>query len=135
LVCNLLGIEEPRQLETHPLRGAIFENWVIAEIVKHIQHRGRTPRIHFYRDRRGHEVDLLIETGPRLSAVEIKSASTPASDFFAGLTRFRDLLGQAADDAYSSCEPVVVYGGSETQKRRAGLLLPWDSVDAHEWAG
>jgi predicted AAA+ superfamily ATPase len=135
LACNLLGIEEPKQLETHPLRGAIFENWVIAEIVKHIRHRGRTPRIHFHRDRRGHEVDLLIEIGPRLSAVEIKSASTPASDFFAGLTRFRGLLGQAADDAYSSFEPVVVYGGSETQERRAGLLLPWDSVDAHGWAG
>ena len=133
LACNLLGIEEPRQLETHPLRGAIFENWVIAEIVKHVHHRGQTPRIYFHRDRRGHEVDLLVERGLRLAAVEIKSSATPASDFFAGLTQFHRLLDQSIGEEQSSCEPIVVYGGSETQERSAGLLLPWDSVDAHEW--
>ncbi len=133
LACSLLGIEEPRQLETHPLRGAIFENWVIAEIVKHLHHRGQSPRIYFHRDRRGHEVDLLVERGPHLAAVEIKSSSTPASDFFAGLTQFRSLLDQSVGAAPLSCKPIVVYGGGETQERSAGLLLPWDRVDAHEW--
>jgi len=43
LAAHLLGIENARQLETHPLRGALFETFVVAEVLKQYRHRGRRP--------------------------------------------------------------------------------------------
>ena len=61
LACWLLGIREARQLRTHPLRGALFETWVVSEVLKHRTHRGRSGGLSFYRDRNGAELDLVIE--------------------------------------------------------------------------
>lgn len=64
-LCYLLGIRSPDQLEVHPLREPIFESWVISEILKlkHHQHRGETPAMYFYRDRKGAEVDPILNRG------------------------------------------------------------------------
>ena len=61
LVCWLIGIRTPEQLRSHPLRGPIFETWVVSEIVKHRMNLGETRGIFFYRSRDGAEVDLVIE--------------------------------------------------------------------------
>ena len=82
----------PGQLETHPLRGALFETWVAAEIAKAHLHRGRRPRLSFYRDRGGLEIDLVVERGADLLLVEVKSAQTPSAQALASFERFEDVL-------------------------------------------
>lgn len=132
LAASLLNIESPRQLETHPLRGALFETWVVAEIAKSHLHRGRWPRLSFYRDRRGLEIDLILEKGADLVLVEIKAAQTPSSQYFAAFERFADAL--AKEQAPRIRDRVVVYGGAESQERSQGRLLSWSELNAYGWA-
>jgi len=135
LLCHLLGIEKAAQLETHPLRGAIFENWVIAEIAKYWANRGRVPALFFYRDQRGTELDLVIEQAERWIAVEIKSAATPASHFYDALDTFQALARDGGLAPHPRIEPLVVYGGAETQQRSKGTLLSWSEIDSFSWLG
>jgi len=135
LLCHLLGIENAAQLTTHPLRGAIFENWVVAEIAKYWANRGRVPALYFYRDQRGNEVDLVIEQAGRWTAVEIKSAATPAAHFFDAVDTFRVLTRSSGLPPPPQIEPVVVYGGAETQQRSQGTMLSWSDIDTYPWFG
>ena len=65
LLCYLLGIRRPEQLREHPLRGAIFETWVVGEVSKFRFHSGVSGELTFFRDRKGREVDLIVEDGGR----------------------------------------------------------------------
>jgi len=114
-------------------RGAVFENWVVSEVLKYFTHRGQRPQMFFYRDHSGGEVDLLIEHGSRSIAVEIKSGATPLADFAAGLERFEVLRRASAQWKATPIEKLVVYGGSETQHRTAATFLSWSDVDHHHW--
>ncbi len=134
LAASLLGIEKPEQIATHPLRGALFETWVVAEILKQHRHRGLRPRLYFYLERGRLEIDLIIEHAGELTLVEIKSGRTPSSRYFSALRRFRERVkanGEATPWRVGST--VVVYGGDETQQRRQGKLLSWRELDAHDW--
>lgn len=126
LLCFLLGVRSPADLRLHPHRGAIFENWVVSEVYKAIAHRGMRPRLYMLRDRQGAEIDLLIDRGDRLVAVEAKSATTVAADFFDGLERFAPVL---ADATGLPVERVVAYGGETPQRRSRGRLVPWSGLD------
>jgi hypothetical protein len=122
LACHLLGIRSTDQLYAHPLRGALFENYVLAEVAKAYWNHRRSPPIHFWRDRTGHEIDLLIEEGTILYPVEIKSGATVAPDMFEALNWWSKLAGQAAGDR------MLVYGGSEAYTRSGIAVRPWYSV-------
>ena len=124
LACWFLGIREPRQLRAHPLRGALFETWVVSEVLKHRTHRGRSGGLSFYRDRHGAEMDLVVDEPDVLTIVEAKSAATPKSSLLAGLERGRPRL----QDLRPRCEAAVVYGGEELQQRTSGRLTPWRLV-------
>jgi predicted AAA+ superfamily ATPase len=126
LVCYLLGIREPEQLRLHPLRGAIFETWVVSEIYKTLLHRGLQPDLFHYRETRGLEIDLLIDWGERLQAVEIKSGATVASEFFNNLRRFPERLEGLTKSR--GIESYLVYGGEQSQKRSIARLLSWRDV-------
>ncbi|MBI1872984.1 MAG: DUF4143 domain-containing protein [Acidobacteria bacterium] len=128
LLCYLLGIRAPDQLEAHPLRGAIFECWVVSEVIKHYLHRGATPDVHFYRDRKGEEVDLVVDRGRDLIAVEVKAGRTAAHDVFTALERFRAIAGRHRKQRH-----VVIYGGGPTQQRSAGELLSWQDTATYQW--
>jgi uncharacterized protein len=119
LAAWLLGIQRPVQLATHPLRGPLFETWVVSELLKSRFHNGRAANLSFWRDRTGHEVDVLIDTGDSLIPVEIKSGATITRDFFAGLRFWQSLSGTAGQ------ESVLVYGGGEEQQRSGTLIIPW----------
>ena len=126
LVCYLLGIREPGQLRLHPLRGAIFESWVVSEIYKACVHSGMQPRLFHYREARGPEIDLLIEQGEELEAVEIKSGATTSEDFFKNLKRFSERL-QGAGQTHT-VRSHVVYGGDDSQQRSYAQVLSWRHV-------
>ena len=89
LVCWLLGIRRLEQLRSHPLRGPIFETWVVSEAYKHRNNLGLTGGMWFYRDRNGAEVDLVVDRTDDLALVEAKSSTTPSSSLFAGAQRVR----------------------------------------------
>jgi predicted AAA+ superfamily ATPase len=54
--------------------GSLWENWVIAETAKHNLLHGAESELFFWRSRAQSEVDLIVKTGDRLSAFEIKWA-------------------------------------------------------------
>ncbi len=120
LVCHLLGIRTPDQLVSHPLRGPIFETWVVSEIAKQRTHRGLSRGLWFYRDRSGTEVDLVVEHPGRLTLLEAKSAATPSAVF---LKTARRVAGQL--QGHSPCDLVAVYGGDQPQMRTEESLVPW----------
>ena len=124
LACWLLGVRESAQLRSHPLRGALFETWVVSEVLKHRTHRGRSGGLSFYRDRHGAEIDLVVEESDELTLIEAKSAATPSSKLLAGLKRVRPHL----QDLRPRCVAVAVYGGEESQQRTPGRLVPWRLV-------
>lgn len=133
LAATLLNIESPAQLATHPLRGNLFETWVVSEVAKAHLHRGRRPRLSFYRDSGGLEIDLVLEKGADLMLVEIKSAQTPSSQPFSAFERFAETLtGQEAPRIASR---VIVYAGSESQQRSRGDFLSWNDLDSYDWEG
>jgi len=82
LVCSLLGIQQRDQLTFHPLRGFIFENMVITELLKNLTNKGLPTNLFYWRDKGGHEIDLIIDQGKTLLPVEIKSGKTINNSFF-----------------------------------------------------
>ena len=118
LASYLIGIEQASQIETHPLRGALFENMVVAEALKHRFNLGRRANLSFFRNSRGLECDLLFEAARGIGAIEIKSGATVASDFFDALNAVEKLLPKVSMKA-------VVYGGGERQSRSAGEVVPF----------
>ena len=117
LASYLLGIEHADQIATHPLRGALFENAVIAEALKHRFNRGQQPNLSFFRDARGLECDLFYQIGQGIGAIEIKSGSTIASDYFHALNRVAQLVPDITAKA-------VVYGGIARQSRSDCEVVP-----------
>ena len=133
LACHLLGIRRPEHLRAHPLRGALFESWVAAEILKASTNRGMTPALFHFRDRKGNEVDLVLDLGHELVAIEVKSGHTVASDFFAPLHAFAATFGGGR--SRRRVRRVLVYAGDERQVRSDVTVLPWSNIDGFDWLG
>jgi predicted AAA+ superfamily ATPase len=112
LASYLMGIEDSRQVVTHPLRGALFENLVVGEALKHRYNRGLRGNLFFYRESTGHEVDLLCQLADQFLAVEIKAGATVASDWFANLARIRATLRGQIRDA------ILVHAGTAAGERQ-----------------
>lgn len=119
LVSWLLGIQTPEQIETHPLRGNIFETCVIAELMKSRLNRGERPNLFFWRDSNGNEVDVIVEEGTRLMPVEIKSGKTVTWEAFDGLKKWRALARDI------SLESVLIYGGSDSYRQGDTRVAGW----------
>ena len=126
LVCWLLGIRQSEQLRTHPLRGPVFETWVVSEALRHRTNRGRTGGLWFYRDRNGAEVDLVVDEPAGLTLIEAKSSTTASSSLFDGARRVRRHFA----DSSPPCTVAVAYGGDQFQLRSVGRLVPWRMLRA-----
>jgi predicted AAA+ superfamily ATPase len=120
----MLGLTAPDHVANHPLRGALFENLVINEVIKFDLNRNRYAELYFYRDSNGNEVDLLYRRGEAFLPIEIKSGQTIASDFLKGIEFFSRNFGATGG--------VVVYGGDQEQHRSNQVsILPLDQLLAH----
>lgn len=115
LACSLLGLEQEQQLETHYLKGNLYENLVILEVLKARLNKGLIPNLYFWRDLSGREVDLIAEWGGSTKAVEIKMGATLQPNFVKGVNYFCSLDPQA--------KGYVVYAGQEGLYENT-LLLP-----------
>lgn len=131
LACWLLGIRTPADLHLHHARGALFESWVVAEVLKSRLNRGRPADLFHVRNQKGEEIDLLVDDGVRLALVEAKSGQTIASDAFRALERWDVLLG--ADACSASASRLLVHGGTMRRKRGDIEVLPWEDLAEWEW--
>ena len=119
LASHLLGIERKEHLNNHPLRGNLFENMMVMEILKHRYHNGRTCNLNFFRDAKGHEVDIVYTSGSRLFPVEIKAGETFRSEFLKQLTYFDKLFGTGEHSVHGA----LLYGGDLNQRRSGVEIL------------
>lgn len=118
LLAYLLGVRTIQDLEIHFARGQLFENFVILEKIKQSLNSKNHDQFYFWRDSAGNEIDLLIERGQNLLALEIKSAKTIHPDFFKTLKYFHKIKPEV--DAY------LVYGGNEFQRRSDCKVLGYN---------
>lgn len=118
LATYLLNIENSDQLKRDPLRGALFENFVIVEKYKKRFNKGLDTNYYFFRDKTGNEVDILQKNGHLLKATEIKSAATFNSDFLKGVKYLQKLY----PDRISESE--VVYGGDRAIEFHMTKIVP-----------
>ena len=121
LLCRLLGIGSPEELNISSFRGAIFENWCVMESYKSILNRGEQPQIYFWKDKT-FEVDLLIETGiEKISAWEYKSSVSMPAGALEGPNSLEKIM-----TGYEITKSAV-YAGSGNQNRSNGTILDWKS--------
>ncbi len=85
LLCFLLGVNVPGQLSVHPLRGGVFENLVVAELIKNRFNSNLPVNIYYYRENKGREVDILQDVAGQFNLFEIKSSMTFRKDFMANM--------------------------------------------------
>jgi hypothetical protein len=123
LLCWLLGIREPEQLSANAMRGPVFENFVIGELLKHLYMQGETPNLYFWRDHVGLEIDVIIDRGRKLIPVEIKAGQTITADYFRNLDKWTTLAQKVAG------QPFLVYGGIKEQRRTNVHVLSWRHLD------
>lgn len=123
LAAYLLDIQNVKHIAHHPLKGSIFENFVVAELWKARTNHGKNSNIYFFRDNVGNEVDILLENGVSVKPVEIKLGSTINNDYFNGLRYYQKI------NKKKSAKSALVYGGSEDQRRGTFDIFSYRNVD------
>lgn len=122
VVCSLLGITDAKQIPTHSAKGALFENLILGELLKERMNTGLADNLAYWRDKTGHEVDIVLDAPEGITAIELKAGETLASDFFKGLEYFAALHETPP-------KKLLIYGGSEVQMRSDGVRVQsWRSV-------
>ena len=119
LVCSLLGITEVSHLETHPLRGALFETWVFSELYKARLIRGLRANIFFWRDHTGLEVDFILEQGVHVMPVEVKSGQSVHPAHFKNIRTWCEL------EKTNAVSPTLVFGGDDRSTWHEVSVIGW----------
>ncbi|MFH1800888.1 MAG: ATP-binding protein [Candidatus Omnitrophota bacterium] len=122
LAAYLLGIEKPAQCARDPLRGALFENFIVVEILKGFWNDGKNAPLYYFRDNAGNEVDLLIEKTRKVLGVEIKAGATISQDWFKGLDYLKKVMGRDALTRH------LVYGGLASAERGGARALSYRNL-------
>lgn len=123
LACWLLGIKTVEQLQHHPLRGALFENLVVLEVLKSLRNQGLRDPLYFFRDSNGLEIDLLLDHADGLQLVEVKASQTVSAALFKNLRTVSTLLGGRVKTQH------LIYGGAERQDRTGVEVLPYGQAE------
>lgn len=122
LASSLLEIQSGKQLSTHYLRGELFENLILSELLKNRLNKGLRPNLYFWRDNKGAEIDCIIENGDNLIPVEIKSGTTFSHEYFKNINYWNKLSGNSAEKSW------VVFGGDISRNTKDGILLSWKDL-------
>lgn len=116
----LLGIHKPEDLVVHFMKGPLFENYVVTELVKQSFNQGREHNLSFWRDSHGHEVDIIMTSDQRLIPIEVKASSTLTSEQFKSLVYWSRLT----DDE----KGYLIYAGDISQQRSMAAVLSWKDI-------
>ena len=120
VACSLLELKDTHSLSHSYMYGHLFENFIIADLMKQYHFCGTQPPLYFWRDKNGSiEVDCLINQGYQLVPIEIKSSMTMRNEYFDGLVKFQEISNNSVVKKY------VVYGGDLTEERNPGLMISW----------
>lgn len=122
LACALMNIRSADQLNIHFAKGALFENFVINEIMKNQINAGERPNLYFWRSSDGKEVDLIVDKGLHLFPMEMKAGKTLNQKFFKGLEYFNEISNNPPKNAS------LIYGGDEFQKRSNAHVFGWNHL-------
>ncbi len=128
LVCALLGLEKEEQIETHYLRGSLFENLMVLEMLKGRLNKGLPPQLYFWRDRTGHEIDLIGDWGGKIHAIEIKYGTTLQGSYLKNMKYFMQLCHTQPG---VQAEGYLLYAGQEVGKFSQITLVPMNTVHEH----
>jgi len=123
LVCCLLSIRESEIIDTHYMKGSLFENFVINELLKYQLNHRLNINYYFWRDSTGNEIDCIYQQGASTNIIEIKSGQTFKTDFLKGLRYYKKL---ATDEDIRS---FIVYGGTEDQSFQDSEIVNWMNLD------
>ncbi|MEY4875562.1 MAG: hypothetical protein RL708_711 [Bacteroidota bacterium] len=122
LACFLLGITEQHLLDNNAYKGALFENMLIIDALKNNLNEGLPDNFFYWRDKTGLEVDLVLDSKPKTTFVEIKSGATINSDFFKSLLKLNEL-----NDGKANLK--LIYGGNTNSVRSNNVeVFSWKNV-------
>lgn len=121
IVCHLLGIRTVEGLQKSNYYGAIFENFIVSEIIKNRKNKEQFGEVYFYRDSTGNEVDVLIENEGNLIPIEIKSAVKIQKEHHKNLKWFQKVFRQEGG--------ILLYAGNENESFPNEIeQLSWTNV-------
>ncbi|MEX0848903.1 MAG: ATP-binding protein [Candidatus Dependentiae bacterium] len=123
IICSLLNIKSAHDLYTHPMRGAIFESFVISEMYKYRYNKHLKPDLYFWRDVQGHEIDAAFEKNfDTIVPIEIKSGMTFRDSFYKSLNIWKKIAGLQDEKGY------VVYAGDKNMVYKENEIFAWDNI-------
>lgn len=122
LCCSLLELENESHVNTHPLRGALFENLIILELLKTRFNNGQRSNLFYWRDRTGNEIDVLIDQSSQVVPIEIKTATTFSADYVKGINYWKK-INASTQNAY------VVYTGKNSAMDDV-TILNWKELSS-----
>jgi len=122
LASNLLGIQDEYSIDNHWAKGALFENLIILEMLKSNLNKGLQPKLYFWRDNTGNEIDCIEERGEDIYSYEIKSSKTIQKDFFKGLNYYNKISDSKNKTSY------LVYGGNDSYPLSEYSVLSWKDI-------
>jgi len=122
LAAFLTNWNQPEAMRHGPMAGAFFETHVVVEIIKSYLFRGIIPPLFYLRDKEGHEIDLLIDSGRSLSPVEIKMTASPSNHDSVAIDYWREKIPTMTNGAIVCQTKSVVPIDSMT------TALPWSAI-------
>jgi uncharacterized protein len=125
IAAYLLSIRSRKDLDNHFARGALFENFIINDLMKICYNKKVQPNFYYFRDSNGNEVDLLIEQPGFIYAIECKSSHTIQPDFFKGLQYFTEISNKKT-------KGICFYGGKEDQLYKNFAIKSWKHTTSVE---
>ena len=123
VACSLLGIRDESQVNLHYLKGALFENLILNELIKRSYNRGDNRMPYFWQENHGKEIDCMLVDGEQITPLEIKSGRTMSTSYFENLAYWRTLAELTEDQVF------VVYGGDDSMRTSAGWLVSWRELE------
>jgi predicted AAA+ superfamily ATPase len=120
LLCALLEISSEKMLDLHPMRGPVFENYVVNELIKQRYNKGLHSNLFFWRDNKGVELDIIAEAGTKLKAMEVKSGSTVQDNFFKSLAYWNTISENKGGK--------LIYGGDESFVYKSFEVSSWRDI-------
>ncbi len=122
LMAWLLGIKEIKQLDIHPSRGHLFENWVVTELLKETFNQGNSTDLYFWRDHSGFEMDIIRDTSDGLQAIEVKSGSTFQMDWCKNVLHWKKI------QSTETLVPQIIFGGEGNDLRFECQAIGWHDL-------